>query len=97
MRQGTYLNVILTVNALLLSALVWTQLADRPMLAEPVQAQQPRDAPLNAGAQRHRMIELLNEVKRESERTRKVIESGDVRVKVTNLNEITIESGTTRE
>ena len=39
MRQGTYLNVILTVNAVLLAGLVWTQVADTPLLAETASAQ----------------------------------------------------------
>ena len=34
MRQSRYLNVILTVNAVLLAGLLWTQVVDRPMLAE---------------------------------------------------------------
>lgn len=97
MRQGTYLNIILTINAVLLTALIWTQVADRPFVSESAQAQSHRDVPLNAGAQRQKVIELLTEVKKESEKSRKLLESGDVRVRVTNLDEIKIDSAATRE
>lgn len=97
MRQGTYLNIILTVNAMLLAALVWTQVADRPLLSTSAHAQTFREAPLNAGAQRQKMIELLTEMRKESEKTRKLLEAGNASVKVTNLDEIKIESAAGRE
>jgi hypothetical protein len=95
MRQGKYLNIILTINAVLLTVLIWTQVADQPLFSGSAQAQAQRDAPLNAGAQRQKMIELLTEMKREAEKTRKLLESGNTNVKVTNLHEIRAETGRT--
>ena len=39
MRQTRYLNVILTVNALLLAALLWTAIAGQPLLVNEASAQ----------------------------------------------------------
>ncbi|MHC4140335.1 MAG: hypothetical protein ACYSUF_00150 [Planctomycetota bacterium] len=71
---------LLTVNALLLAGLVWVQIAERPLLATPAVAQQ-RSLP-NAGGQRDQMVALLNEIRKTSEATRRVLETGRVRVEV---------------
>jgi hypothetical protein len=95
MRQGTYLNVILTVNAALLSVLAWTQLAGRPLLADDAAAQAGASAGdkgsmINAAEQRQRMIEALTDLKKAVEATRTTVESGRLRVEVTNLDQIRV-------
>lgn len=88
MRQGTYLNSILTVNAVLLTGLLWTQLADRP-LADQAEAQmQVGSIAPNAAEQRARMIELLASIKGSVDASTRAIEGGKTKVHVTNLNEI---------
>lgn len=95
MRRDTYLNVILTVNAILLTVLVWTQLAGGPVLgsAATAHAQSPGDGTgiPNAAGQRQHMIEMLGQMNKNLEATRKMLDSGRIRVQVTNLNEIRLE------
>jgi hypothetical protein len=90
MRQGTYLNVILTVNAILLGSLVWTQVAGRPVLEQTVAAQGSKEGVgvPNAADQRQKMIEALRDMKASLDGTTKLLQSGKMRVEVTNLNEI---------
>ena len=95
MRQSTYLNVILTVNAGLLAAMVWAQLADRPVLAQDVSAQSasgrmPPPAAGPAGVttsadRQQRMIELIRELNLTVEALTSKLESGKLKVEVTNL------------
>ena len=92
-RQGTYLNVILTVNAVLLSVLIWTQLAPKPVMADTATAQYNtrRGGIPNAGEQRQKLIKGMQDVKASVDSTRKLLESGKLRVQVTNLDEIRLE------
>lgn len=39
MRRDTYLNIVLTLIAVLLTADLWVRIADRPLVAEPAVAQ----------------------------------------------------------
>src|SRR5258705_12410787 len=61
-RQGTYLNVILTANAILLTGLLWSQVAGHPLLAAEASAQSsgtagsPSLIPINAADQRQKQI-----------------------------------------
>ena len=94
MRQRTYLNVILTVNAVLLAGLVWTQIADTPLLAETASAQNRSslgpavpNVP-NAGKQREQIAKEIVALRTALEKTRTLLESGRVKVEVTNLGEI---------
>jgi hypothetical protein len=97
MRRGTYLNVILTVNAVLLTGLLWTQLVDRPLLEAEAAAQsrtkttQPPVIP-NAAAQREKMIKAISDLKQSVDTQRKLLESGKLKVTVTNLDEIKLEA-----
>ena len=91
MRQGTYLNVILTVNAVLLGGLVWTQIAGQPVLEQTATAQVGRETGAgvpNAAEQRQKMIEALRDMKASLDASNKLMQSGKLRVEVTNLNEI---------
>jgi len=95
MRQTTYLNGILTLNAVLLAGVLWTQVASRPLLAQNADAQvsnaQSMPGIPNSGAQREQMIRHLDRLNRNLEATMKVIEGGKVKVEVTNLKDIKIE------
>jgi hypothetical protein len=95
MRQGTYLNVILTVNAALLTGVLWTQVAERPALSSAALAQSaPRaDGIPNAAAQRQKMIEALRDLKASMDANTRLLESGKLKVEVTNLSDIKIDSG----
>jgi hypothetical protein len=88
MRQGTYLNVILTVNALLLAVLAWTQLAGHGgngPLVQTAQAQRASDGGMTTAAeQRQRMIESLREVRQSVNETNRLLERGTLRVHVVN-------------
>ena len=93
MRRDTYLNIILTVNAILLATMLWVQVADQPLLAENAVAQR-RTKPSNQftfpndAAQRQKLIEEMRKMGKSVEATRKLIESGKLRVEVTNLDQI---------
>jgi hypothetical protein len=100
MRQSSYLNTILTVNAVLLAGLLWTALAGRPLFAESASAQnssRPRPSGLvtppvpnvpNASAQRYTTINELREIKSMLKSTRQLLESGQIKVNVTNIDQI---------
>ena len=86
MRQSTYLNVILTVNAGLLAAVVWTQLADRPVLAQPASAQSSQPVMKTTTADRQlRMIEIMGDMQTQLEAINTRLESGKLKVEVINL------------
>jgi hypothetical protein len=92
MRQGRYLNVILTVNAALLSALVWNGIAERPLLSTEAHAQSAPDGVPNAGKQRQQVIDGLRDVRLQLDSMRHMLESGAVKVQVTNLDELKVAS-----
>jgi hypothetical protein len=90
MRQSTYLNVILTVNAGLLAAVVWTQLADRPLLAQDAVAQSvsqtaPASGVTTSADRQQKMIELLRDMNLKVEALTSTLQSGKLKVEVTNL------------
>lgn len=96
MRKATYLNVILTANAVLLGGLLWTHVAETPILAQSASAQvrtstppalKPGTGVPNAGMQRDAMIRALQDIQRSVESTRKLLESGGVTVEVSNLDQ----------
>jgi hypothetical protein len=90
MRQSRYLNVILTVNALLLGAVLWTQFAGGSGLAQPAmaQAQQQPNPLMQAGEQRVRMVENLDRLTQNITSLQQMLESGRVKVQVTNIREL---------
>lgn len=87
MRQGTYLNVILTVNACLLAVLAWTQLSAQPPMVQSAEAQNAGGM-VTAGEQRQRIIESLRQVRQSVNETNQRLDRGTMRVHVVNANEI---------
>jgi hypothetical protein len=90
MRQGTYLNAILTANALLLGGILWTQVAGKPALEQEALAQAAGEGGgvPNAAAQRQKMIDMLKEMKVSVDNASKLLLSGKVRVEVTNIDQM---------
>ncbi len=95
MRRRNYLNGILTVNAVLLTGLLWVQVAGHPLPANSATAQvrsKPRGqqivVPPNAAGQRQKMIEGMKTLNQSVEALKQQIESGTIKVEVTNLDEI---------
>jgi hypothetical protein len=82
MRDNKYLNVILTINAVLLAAVLWLQFSG-PQRA----AAQTSGLP-DAGAQRRQMIDSLGRIERSMAETRSLLEKGKVRVEVTNVSQL---------
>lgn len=94
MRQTTYLNGILTVNAVLLAGVLWTQLVNRPVLAQSADAQtnaQGLPGIPNAGGQRDQMIRQLERLNVTLDSTMKHLQGGNLKTEVTNLKDIKIE------
>jgi hypothetical protein len=88
-RSSRYLNVILTVNAVLLSALVYTQLAAGPAWSSSAWAQTPPDGGIpNAAAQRQQAIEEMKGIRASVDAMRKSIEGGKMKVAIGNVDEI---------
>ena len=90
MRRTPYLNVILTINAALLAALVWTQVADRPVLAQTASAQsrtQPFQPP-NSATLLKKNLDEMQAIKKEVAELSALLKSGKVRVEVTNLGDL---------
>ncbi len=97
MRQGTYLNFILTVNAVLLAGLVWTQIVETPVATEAIAADRLKRMTIpNAAEQRKKMIDALAEIKRSADASQRLLESGKVKVQVTNLSDIKLEQPSER-
>ena len=96
MRQQKYTNVILTVNAALLAVLAWTQLVGTPVLARPAEAQvrtQPVEPRFpNAAQQRADITRAVAAVERAVQENTALLQSGDVKVEVTNLSELLIDT-----
>ena len=92
MRQGNYLNVVLSVIAVLLAALLWTQIASSSVFTRTANAQSPRSPGVpDAAHQRDTMIQEMREVRTAVDSMRKAVEGGALRVEVMNLDEIRIE------
>jgi hypothetical protein len=100
MRQGKYLNVILTVNAVLLAGLLWTQVAEQPMLADSAVAQtrsrpnpgkKPSFYKPNASEQRADQLEVLKQLNQSIKEQTSLLSSGKLQVEVTNLDTIKVE------
>ena len=95
-KQTRCLNALLTINGLLLGALLWTQLADQPLLAGEADAQMRASASTeggvpNAAQQRQKMIDALEDMKKSVDAMNKTMESGNLKVEVTNLDEIKVQ------
>lgn len=88
MRQGTYLNVILTANAVLLAALLWTQVVSGPVFEQSANAQSKEGVGVpNAAEQRQKMLEALRDIKASVDSTNKTIQGGKLKVEVSNLDQ----------
>ena len=91
-KTGRHLNVILTVNAALLSAVLWTQLTGTSGLAsQAVGAAQtpPKDGGIpNAGGQRERMIDELQAIRESIDGLKKTVEGGKLKVTIANIDEM---------
>ncbi|MCH2136329.1 MAG: hypothetical protein MK101_07075 [Phycisphaerales bacterium] len=99
MRNDTYLSVLLTVTACLLTVDLWTRLSDRPVLAQQVEAQSrsrnpnARSVPqkgvgtsLSDGVtQRREIIELLKGLTTQVSGLRSELTSGALKVEIANL------------
>ncbi len=92
MRQRNYLNVILTANAVLLAGLLWTQVADTPLLATSASAQNrtkyasPPTIP-NAAKQRNDLLRAVQSLQASVDGLKRSVEGG-IRVQVTNFDEV---------
>lgn len=73
-----YLNIMLTVLAVLLGLQLWTTWTQSPDAIAPAAAQGIPDE----GAQRMQMIDQLKLLNKQVDQTRKLLVSGQVRVKV---------------
>lgn len=98
--KSNYLNAILTVNAVLLAALVWTNIAGHSggaaAIASPQSSQGDGGVP-NAGLQR---LDILNEVRAiraELQQMDATISGGRMRVMVTNVDEFKIDYAKLRD
>ncbi|MBX3374401.1 MAG: hypothetical protein KF817_11245 [Phycisphaeraceae bacterium] len=85
-----FLSIILTINAVLVACLIWTQVADRGSFASEAHAQAgDRDGSVpNAAAQRLEMIQSLRAIQKSLEATNRQLSTGRMRVEVTNIQEI---------
>jgi len=88
MRQSKYLNVILTVNAVLLGGVLWTHIAGTPVLSSQATAQSPGSGSgiPNAADQRQRQIEAIHDLKTSVDATNKLLSSGKIKVEVGNID-----------
>jgi len=88
-KQSRYLNVILTVVAVLLTGLLWTHVADRPLLSADAEAMQRPGVP-NAAAQRKEIIDTLRILSLQIEQTNRLFKEGKGKIEVTNLKDLEV-------
>ncbi len=89
-RRMRYLNAVLTVNAVLLTGLLWMQIVEQPVLSETAVAEQSNKPGIrvpNAAEQRKKMHDELKLIKRSVDLTRRTLEAGKIKVEVTNLSD----------
>lgn len=95
-RRFTYLNGILTVNAVLLAGLMWTQIAgtsindtasaqSRTRYADPVR--DGKGVP-DAGKQRMELVEAMRKLRKSIDSFYVLLDGGDIDVNVKNLAEL---------
>jgi hypothetical protein len=91
-RTRTYLNAILTVNAVLIAALVWTNVSDGPVTANAsplfAQVDEPTGGVPNAGAQRERMIAEVRALREDIRGLESALSSGKLKVNIGNMTEV---------
>ena len=89
MKKPSYLNCVLTAIAILLAALVWTHVADRPMLAAEASANfaPPTGVP-NAGLQRAQIRDAVVDLQKEVQKLNKMMTGGVLKVEVTNIADL---------
>ncbi len=85
MRQSRYLNVILTVNAVLLGGLLWTNVADQPLFVNEAVAQSRDYAPPNSADLRKKQLDEVRAMRAATDAMYKLIKTGKFKVEVTNL------------
>lgn len=92
MRSPRTLNALLTVNAVLLAAVLSLQLAGGAGFASPADAQvrtryvdRTSGIP-NAGAQRNEMIQRLRQIEAQVKATNALLDGGRLRVTVANVD-----------
>ena len=94
MRQAKYLNGILTVNAVLLAGLLWTQVADGPILSQTAEASAPpkRNVPTfpNASDQRMEIVRSVRSLEKKVVELNSMLKAGKMKVEVTNLKDIEV-------
>ncbi len=96
MKRMSYLNVVLSVNAVLLAAMLCVLLSGSSLGPSQASAQMGMarigNGVPDAGAQRLRIIEALERIEATVAATRATLEDGRTRVEVTNLDDIEIDS-----
>lgn len=93
-RSQQYLNGILTVNAVLIAALVWTNVGGGPSRAEAapllpqVDDQERTGGVPNAGAQRERLITEVRALREDIRRLESGVTGGKMKVNIGNLADL---------
>lgn len=88
-----YLNTILSINAVLLAGLLWTQIAGTSLLDSPAHAQAsnpPEQTFANPIKQRKEMIDILRATRSSIDSLKKKIDDAEFKVQVTNFDELSI-------
>lgn len=85
MRAVKYLNVVVTVVAVLMTVQVWTSLSAAPASLDFASVARAEGIP-DAGAQRQETIDQLKLVNQKLEELTALLRSGEVRVKVEGGN-----------
>src|SRR5262245_27213510 len=90
MRRRNYLNAILTVNAALLTGLLWTQVVGRPLVssARADDDTEPQQGIPNAGKQREVMITQLKSIDEAVRQMHQTLSAGKIKVELRNIDEL---------
>ena len=88
MKRPTYLNCVLTVIALLLTAAVWTAIAERPLFATQAAASPMSPDIPDAGLQRKAIETAIKDMQRDVQQINTTLSGGRMKVEVTNLKDL---------
>ena len=78
----------MTAIAVLLTVLVWTNIADRPLLAQQASAVVDPPGIPNAGQQRAQIRDAVQDLRKELQKMNKMMADGKLKVEVSNIAEL---------
>lgn len=90
MKKPNTQHLILSSIALLLAGNLWVNVAERPLEASEAHAVMsvPPSGMIDAGTQRKQIVDAINELRRDVQKTNELLAKGGFKVEVSNVSEL---------